>query len=655
MGKNVQKLNELQGPHYDIPERSHHFSEIYRSIGDLKEMNAPVYDIDYKHTYKPNENINPDLRELVGPNYHVNTKHSYGHDFAKDTLSKESHGPIFKVERKHGYGADFSVRHRTASPCAGPVLNVERKHHYKAPLTQPHQRDLRAKSATPTYEVNKSHHYQGSQTHKSDLSSMVGPVYNTGKLTKHNFTGGYVAPKARADQVELVSKFFKGEQTQQIETRTETHQSQKIEQIESKATKVEFAGGEERRKEALERRQEFLKQQEDLHMKITSSSQYSMSNAKTRQQLEEEREAYIQNAVKRVQEEALMLSNRAKEEEMKRLEYIRLEEERIKREDALRAEAMARAEEERRQKEIARQEELRRHQELMRKQREELEQERLLKRRQEEEERQRLEKLRLAEERKMAKVEKVEMTKKSEESNHLAELKRQEELKMLERQRLEQMILQESKLVKCQVAKRSDDVHGLGWGNVTTGFVSKKKLGFLQREMSMERDSHEGSPAPGVFGSRTRGLRVTFAESPGGSRPGSGAGWTERVAEMDSQSMRAQTPPLAGEWAVSKGSKSISNGSSSLVQTQGSREMQSSSFQSNGSSSMQSSQMSSSMSSSKQVSSFQSSSFSSAQKSSFSSSQSSSFQSSSIQASSAFEAFPGMGGIENLKLEGSEN
>jgi len=295
----------------------------------------------------------------------------------------------------------------------------------------------------------------------------------------------------------------------------------------------------------------------------------------------------------------------------------------------------------------------------MQKKREELEQMRLLKKRQEEEERQRLEKLRLAEERKVTKVEKVEMTKRSDESSHLAELKRQEELKMLERQRLEQMIYQESKVVKSgQVAKRSDDVHGLGWGNVTTGFVSKKKLGFLQREMSMERDSNEGSPAPGGFGSRTRGLRVTFAESPGGSRPGSGAGWTERVAEMDSQSMRAQTPPLAGEWAVSKGSKSISNGSSSLVQTQGSREMQSSSFQSNGSSSMQSSQMSSSMSSSKQVSSFQSSqtsSFSSAQKSSFSSSQSSSFQSSSIQASSAFEAFPGMGGIENLKLEGSEN
>merc|ERR1711915_464050 len=76
---------------------------------------------------------------------------------------------------------------------------------------------------------------------------------------------------------------------------------------------------------------------EDLHMKITSS-QFNVGNAKTRQQLEEEREAFIKNAVLRVQEEALMLSNRAKEEEMKRLEYIRLEEERIKKEDKLRAE-----------------------------------------------------------------------------------------------------------------------------------------------------------------------------------------------------------------------------------------------------------------------------------------------------------------------------
>merc|ERR1739838_126319 len=478
-------------------------------------------------------------------------------------------------------------------------------------------RDLRAKSNTPTYEVSKAHHYQGSQTHKSDLTSMVGPIYNTGKLTKHNFNGGYVAPKARADQVELVSKFFKGDKTEQsetrMETRTETHQSQQIEQIETKSTKVEFAGGEERRKEALERRQEFLKQQEDLHMKITSSSEFKISNAKSRQQLEEEREAYIKNAVLRVQEEALMLSKRSKDEEMKRVEFIRMEEERMAREDVLRQEAMLRAEEERKQREIARQEEMKRQQAALLKQREEQEKMRLLKIKQEEEERQRLEKLRLAEERKMVKVEKTEMSKKTEESSNFEELRKQEELKRLERQRLEQMIYQESKVVKGQVSKRADDVRGLGWGNVTTGFVSRKKLGFLQREMSTERDSNEGSPAPGGFGNRARGLRVTFADSPGGSRPGSGVGWTDRVAEMDSQTMRAETPPLAGEWAVSKGSNSefTANGSSSLVQTQGSGDIQSSSFQSNGASSMQSSQISSSLSSSKMQSSQMSSSMSS--------------------------------------------
>merc|ERR1712128_369131 len=196
----------------------------------------------------------------------------------------------------------------------------------------------------------------------------------------------------------------------------------------------------------------------------------------------------------------------------------------------------------------------------------------------------------------------------------MEEMKRMHEQKRLERQRLEQMIYQESKVVKGQVSKRADDVHGLGWGNVTTGFVSRKKLGFLQREMSTERDSNEGSPAPGGFGNRARGLRVTFADSPGGSRPGSGVGWSvERVADMDSQGMRAETPPLAGEWAVSKGSNSefTANGSSSLVQTQGSGDIQSSSFQSNGASNMQSSQISSSMSSSKMQSSQMSSSMSS--------------------------------------------
>ena len=185
-----------------------------------------------------------------------------------------------------------------------------------------------------------------------------------------------------------------------------------------------------------------------------------------------------------------------------------------------------------------------------------------------------------------------------------------------------------------QVSKRADDVHGLGWGNVTTGFVNRKKLGFLQRAAdSMERDwSSEASPAP------SGGRRVTWADSSPGSRPDS------RLQDVDT--MRAQTPPLAGEWAVAKSAeRSVSSQQSFSQQQMGGVQ-----FSGQSSSAFSSTQQ---MSSNKQISSTHqmSSSSSSTQKTSFSQSTSSSFQSSSIEASKAFEAFPGMNGIENLRLE----
>merc|ERR1712227_771552 len=273
-------------------------------------------------------------------------------------------------------------------------MNVERKHTFADQGT----RSLRARSNTPTKDLKRAHLYQGERAVKSDLSSMVGPVYNSGKATKHSFTGGtgYTAPKARADQQELVNKFFKrADQMEQVETIKTENRVEVSSKIESK---VEFSSGEERGKEAL----------------------------KTRQQLEEERESFFRNTVMRVQEEAAMLSNRAKEDELKRIEYLKSEEERIKREEVLRQEAMLRAEEERKQKELA-----------MAKQREEMERQRLLQKQQEEQERLRLEKLRLEEERKRAVVVKSEMSQKSEESSHLEELRRQDELRRMERQRLE--------------------------------------------------------------------------------------------------------------------------------------------------------------------------------------------------------------------------
>jgi len=250
-----------------------------------------------------------------------------------------------------------------------------------------------------------------------------------------------------------------------------------------------------------------------------------------------------------------------------------------------------------------------------------------------EEERIRLEKIRREEERQVS-VKKTEIISRQEESNNMEEMKRLHEQKILERQRLEMMISQESKVTSGQVSKRADDVHGLGWGNVTTGFVNRKKLGFLQRATdSMERDwSAEASPAP------SGGRRVTWADSSSGSRPDS------RLQDVDT--VRVQTPPLAGEWAVARSAeKSVSQQSSSFSQQQtgggvqfaGQSEVHASAFSS----------------SSQQISSMQqmSSSSSSSHKTSFSQSTSSSFQSSSIEASKAFEAFPGMNGIENLRLE----
>ena len=543
-----------------------------------------------------------------------------------DTSSRETHGPVMKVERRHGYGADWSVRHRTASPCAGPVMNADRKHNYNGDFS------VRRRSASPGL-VGQSHSYQGqmASTVKSDLGTMVGPVYNMASA-KHNFTGGYTAPKTRQDQVDLVGKFFQKEQKEVVrqEQKSSFESSQTTSFSSSTSTKVETkiesAGGEERRAEALERRKEFLKQQEDLRMKVTSS-QFSAVQSKSRQQLEEEREAMFAASVKRVQEESRMQMERAKMEEQKRLDFLKQEEERLKREEVLRQEAMIRAEEERRRKEAERKEEMRKQQEMMQAQREEMERERLLKRQQEEEERRRQEKLRQESERQVS-MTKTEIITRKEESNNMEEMKRMHEQKILERQRLEMMISQESKMTAGQVSKRADDVHGLGWGNVTTGFVNRKKLGFLQRASdSMERDwSAEASPAP------SGGRRVTWADSSSGSRPDS------RLQDIDT--MRAQTPPLAGEWAVTKNAaKSVSQQASSFSQ------QQTGGVQFSG----QSSTQVSAFSSTQQMSSQQIS--SSSQKTSFSQSTSSSFQSSSIEASKAFEAFPGMNGIENLQLE----
>merc|ERR1711994_750797 len=103
---------------------------------------------------------------------------------------------------------------------------------------------------------------------------------------------------------------------------------------------------EERKAEAIQRREEFLKKKENIDMNITTS-EYRTVDVKTRQQIEEEREAYIQQTVMKIQQEALGLKERIKMEENSRIQMIKQEEERLKIEEVKRQEAMQRAEEER--------------------------------------------------------------------------------------------------------------------------------------------------------------------------------------------------------------------------------------------------------------------------------------------------------------------
>merc|ERR1712198_278990 len=267
----------------------------------------------------------------------------------------------------------------------------------------------------------------------------------------------------------------------------------------------------------------------------------------------------------------------------------------------------------------------------------------------------------LAEQRKRAEMIKQETAQREFALREEEELRKHEERRKLEIQKIEK----ESNTGKGQVTRRADDPFGQGFGFVKTGYVSSQKISILQRGGSVDRyesssDLKRASPAFSNASLKTKGLRVTWAESPGSSRPGSTLSWTNQVADMDSQNLRAQTPPLASEWTVVKVSEAKtapithqspafatnSMSSSQSFSSSASKQMSSSVNGFSNSSGAQFQQMSSSA----QSRSSQFSSSKSFQSASFQSSSSSSFQTGNVR-SQTFEAFPGMGDIENLNLE----
>merc|ERR1712227_986488 len=273
-------------------------------------------------------------------------------------------------------------------------------------------RDQRSKSVG--FEVGTSTDFKEKDTRSSDLKTIVGPIYSSGKIEeqrKHNFTRGYVEPmtrERRQEQQKLVQKYFQREKQttdslqQKIVDKAENLKKQyepraKSEsRVDSRITREEALKlGEARRQEAIQRRQEFLhsetgsvakkstlqmSKQEKLEFQqerfvtqqqqtkeqiqnqqlsiapmsietLSQSSESSLqSSVKSRKQLEMERDEMIKQTMLQYQKESTSMAKRIKEEEEKRIQSIQTETLRIEEEYKARQEATKRVEEERKRK-----------------------------------------------------------------------------------------------------------------------------------------------------------------------------------------------------------------------------------------------------------------------------------------------------------------
>merc|ERR1712126_255472 len=92
------------------------------------------------------------------------------------------------------YGKEHTAISKGIEVKKEKVHDVGMRHHFKHPIRKPHAREL-GRNKTPTFEVTESHRYRESNTHKSDLSEMHGPIYKQAPV-KHSYTGGYIGTRA---------------------------------------------------------------------------------------------------------------------------------------------------------------------------------------------------------------------------------------------------------------------------------------------------------------------------------------------------------------------------------------------------------------------------------------------------------------------------
>lgn len=231
------------------------------------------------------------------------------------------------------------------------------------------------------------------------------------------------------------------------------------------------------------------------------------ATVKTRQQLEAERDAMVSQTLQSYQLEASVMAERQKTEERMRVTALAKERERLEKEEVERADRSRRMEEERQQKMREEQEKIKQ-MEIERKRREQIARENILEKA--EEKRQQLEKI--------AKDQREDIQKRQEEDDARKQRKLDEEAKAAQRREQEQLRRVKQQEAGSavsgrspQVARRTDDLHGLGFGQVPvtrllepashhqvkTGSVMSRKISLLTRAGSLEPDlSETESPAP---------------------------------------------------------------------------------------------------------------------------------------------------------------
>merc|ERR1711892_36072 len=228
--------------------------------------------------------------------------------------------------------------------------------------------------------------------------------------------------------------------------------------------------------------QQIIEQSGNQHQKIvqlpTTTYKTSTETVKSRQQLEKERDEIIQQTIKRYQVESKGLTERLKHEEEERLSLLKEEQNRADREAEARQVVMKRGEEERARK--------------VKEEKERYKQMEVERRKRLDDQKQMFDKNKVMTERKAMEVKEKQELKKQDDLQ-LQEQQKQVSLEKLNKQKLEQ----ESVSSIGQVARRTDDMHGLGFGQVKTGHVVTKKISFLQKASSVEPErAVTESPAP---------------------------------------------------------------------------------------------------------------------------------------------------------------